>query len=137
MLLRRRLPEALAPAHIRSGARHWSGRAKQPLIVYVHPREIDPGHQRLPLGLWRSFKCYNSLGTTFPKLNWLCENNRFGTMAELAARIGRGVGSVAWEAPRQAPVCRVCSAHQSGSEQASGKAMVCTAHPTEADAELT
>jgi hypothetical protein len=62
-------------------------REKRPLIVYVHPREIDPGHQRLPLGWWRSFKCYNNLATTFPKLQWLCEHHRFGTMADLAAQI--------------------------------------------------
>lgn len=85
---------------IRWGARHLR-KAKQPLIVYVHPREIDPGHQRLPLGPWRSFKCYNHLETTFPKLKWLCENNRFGTMAELAARIDKEVAS---ETPRERQV---------------------------------
>jgi polysaccharide deacetylase family protein (PEP-CTERM system associated) len=57
----------------------------QPLIVYVHPREIDPDHPRLPLGPWRSFKCYNNLESTLPKLKWLCKHNRFGTMAALAA----------------------------------------------------
>ena len=91
---------------IRWGARHLR-RAKQPLIVYVHPREIDPDHQRLPLGPWRSFKCYNNLGTTFPKLKWLCENNRFGTMAELASRIGKGVASAVCEAPRERQVSGV------------------------------
>ncbi len=59
---------------------------RRPLIVYVHPREIDPEHHRLPLGLWRSFKCYHGLKTTYPKLKWLCEHHRFGTMADLAAR---------------------------------------------------
>jgi hypothetical protein len=65
---------------------------KRPLIVYVHPREIDPDHPRLPLGPWRNFKCYNNLGTTYPKLKWLCEHNRFGTMADLAARISPTCG---------------------------------------------
>lgn len=71
---------------IRRGARRLE-REERPLIVYVHPREIDPGHPRLPLGWWRRFKCYNHLQTTLPKLQWLCENYRFGTMMDLAARM--------------------------------------------------
>jgi len=61
--------------------------AGRPLIVYVHPREIDPDHPRLPLGPWRSFKCYNNLRTTLPKLTWLCEHHRFGTMMQLASQV--------------------------------------------------
>jgi polysaccharide deacetylase family protein (PEP-CTERM system associated) len=71
---------------IRWGARVLQ-KEKRPLIVYVHPREIDPNHPRLPLGLWRNFKCYNNLATTLPKLTWLCEHYRFGTMAELASKL--------------------------------------------------
>lgn len=71
---------------IRWGARHLE-KKNRPLVVYVHPREIDPDHPRLPLGLWRTFKCYNNLTTTFPKLKWLCENKRFGRMVDLAARL--------------------------------------------------
>ena len=70
---------------IRWGARHLQ-KQRRPLIVYVHPREIDPDHPRLPLGLWRRFKCYNNLRTTFPKLKWLCQHYRFGTMADLASK---------------------------------------------------
>jgi polysaccharide deacetylase family protein (PEP-CTERM system associated) len=71
---------------IRWGAKHLQ-REGRPLVVYVHPREIDPDHPRLPLGPWRRFKCYNNLRTTLPKLTWLCEHYRFGTMVELASRI--------------------------------------------------
>lgn len=56
-----------------------------PLVVYIHPREIDPYHPRLPLGLYRRFKCYVNLDSTMPKLTWLCRHHRFGTMAGLAA----------------------------------------------------
>jgi len=59
----------------------------QPLIVYVHPREIDPDHPRLPLVPWRKFKCYTNLHTTMPKLRWLCEHHRFTTMGAMAAAI--------------------------------------------------
>lgn len=58
-------------------------KAQQPLIVYVHPREIDPDHPRLPLSLIRRFKCYVRLRSTLPKLAWLCQDYSFGTMLEM------------------------------------------------------
>ncbi|MDP6633262.1 MAG: polysaccharide deacetylase family protein, partial [Phycisphaerae bacterium] len=57
----------------------------QPMIVYAHPREIDPDHPRLPLGFRRRFKCYVNLRTTMPKLEWLCQEHSFRTLRELAA----------------------------------------------------
>lgn len=42
-----------------------------PLIFYVHPREIDPEHPRLPMGLRRRFKSYVNLDTTARKLQRL------------------------------------------------------------------
>jgi len=54
-----------------------------PLIVYVHPREIDPDQPRLPLSLMRRFKCYVNLESTLPKLRWLCENYRFVPICQL------------------------------------------------------
>ena len=71
---------------IRLGIRrlHREGR---PLIVYIHPREVDPNHPRLPLPLKRRFKCYVNLSTTFPKLKWLCENHTFITMRAVAAQL--------------------------------------------------
>jgi polysaccharide deacetylase family protein (PEP-CTERM system associated) len=77
---------------IRWGIRQLQ-KENRPLVVYVHPREIDPDHPRLPLGPWRGFKCYHNLESTLPKLKWLCENHRFGTMAALAARAGEASGS--------------------------------------------
>jgi len=79
---------------IRWGARRVK-RQGRPLIVYVHPREIDPDHPRLPLGLWRQFKCYNNLHSTWPKLTWLCEHRRFGTMVSLASHVRRASGEEA------------------------------------------
>jgi polysaccharide deacetylase family protein (PEP-CTERM system associated) len=69
---------------IRWGVRrlHHEGR---PLVVYIHPREIDPNHPRLPLGPARRFKCYVNLPSTMSKLKWLCEHYRFTTMATVAA----------------------------------------------------
>lgn len=59
----------------------------QPLIVYVHPREIDPDHPRLSLNLKRRFKCYVNLKSTMPKLQWLCKNYDFVPMQRLVAQI--------------------------------------------------
>ena len=53
-----------------------------PLVVYVHPREVDPEHPRLPLKLHRRFKSYVNLRSTIPKLHWLCENYRFQLMKD-------------------------------------------------------
>lgn len=57
--------------------------AGRPLIVYVHPREIDPDHPRLPLTLLRQFKSYVNLKSTLPKLKWLCKSYSFCTMLDM------------------------------------------------------
>jgi len=57
--------------------------AGRPLIVYVHPREIDPAQPHLPLTLLRQFKCYVNLNSTLPKLKWLCKNYALFTMLEM------------------------------------------------------
>ena len=68
----------------------------QPMIVYAHPREIDPDHPRLPLGLRRRFKSYVNLRTTMGKLEWLCREHSFRTLGELAG------GALASERANQA-----------------------------------
>lgn len=40
----------------------------RPVIFYVHPREVDPEHPRLPMKLSRHFKSYVNLGTTEYKI---------------------------------------------------------------------
>lgn len=40
----------------------------RPVIFYIHPREIDPNHPRLPMGWKDRFKTYVNLRTTEPKL---------------------------------------------------------------------
>ncbi len=36
----------------------------RPVVFYIHPREIDPGHPRLPMNRKRQFKTYVNLETT-------------------------------------------------------------------------
>lgn len=62
-------------------------RAGHPLVVYVHPREIDPNHPRLPLSPVRRFKCYVNLRSTMPKLTWLCAHYTFTTVSDLASTV--------------------------------------------------
>jgi len=33
----------------------------RPVVFYIHPREVDPGHPRLPMSPGRAFKCYVNL----------------------------------------------------------------------------
>jgi polysaccharide deacetylase family protein (PEP-CTERM system associated) len=48
-----------------------------PIIVYVHPREIDPHHPRLPMPPYKRFKCYVNLSTTKPKMISLMKDYKF------------------------------------------------------------
>jgi polysaccharide deacetylase family protein (PEP-CTERM system associated) len=43
-------------------------REGRPVVFYIHPREIDPGHPRLPMSFTRRFKSYVNLHSTEPKL---------------------------------------------------------------------
>jgi polysaccharide deacetylase family protein (PEP-CTERM system associated) len=51
----------------------------RPVIFYVHPREIDPKHPRLPMGVVRRFKSYVNLETTEGKIRRLTSEIAFTT----------------------------------------------------------
>lgn len=40
----------------------------RPIVFYIHPREIDPDHPRMPLSRRRRFTCYVNLRSTRPKI---------------------------------------------------------------------
>jgi len=40
----------------------------RPVVFYIHPREIDPAHPRVPMNRLRQFKCYVNLETTESKV---------------------------------------------------------------------
>lgn len=50
---------------------------KHHLIIYVHPREIDPNHPRLKMQAYRYFKSYVNLNTTYDKLAHIIKENNF------------------------------------------------------------
>jgi len=74
----------LAPLSLIKVATKKLHKLGRPLIVYIHPREIDPSHPRLPLPLIRRFKCYVNLESTFKKLEWFCTNISFTSMIKMA-----------------------------------------------------
>jgi polysaccharide deacetylase family protein (PEP-CTERM system associated) len=54
-------------------------REGRPVVLYVHPREIDPAHPRLPMGLKRRWMSYVNLGTTEGKIRGLISRFEFTT----------------------------------------------------------
>jgi len=46
----------------------------RPVVFYVHPREIDPTHPRLPMSRTRRFKCYVNLESTEGKLRRILQD---------------------------------------------------------------
>jgi polysaccharide deacetylase family protein (PEP-CTERM system associated) len=54
----------------------------RPVIYYVHPREIDPQHPRIPMNAWRHFKSYVGLATTREKVKGILRDNRLITLRE-------------------------------------------------------
>jgi polysaccharide deacetylase family protein (PEP-CTERM system associated) len=46
-------------------------REGRPVVFYIHPREIDPRHPRLPMKASRRFKSYINLESTEPKVRSL------------------------------------------------------------------
>jgi len=63
-----------------------------PLIFYVHPREIDPQHPRIPMSYARRFRSYVNLHTTETKIRHImrdfpvttCRDFLFGSASELS-----------------------------------------------------
>ena len=46
----------------------------RPVVFYIHPREIDPTHPRLPMKPSRAFKSYVNLESTEPKIRRILQD---------------------------------------------------------------
>ena len=55
----------------------------RPVLFYIHPREIDPGHPRLPMNRKRRFKSYVNLRTTETKIRRILGDFTFRTFEQL------------------------------------------------------
>jgi polysaccharide deacetylase family protein (PEP-CTERM system associated) len=60
-------------------------REGRPIIFYVHPREIDPSHPRLPMNPVARFKSYVNLSTTRSKIERILDDFTFTTFSEMMA----------------------------------------------------
>ena len=58
----------LFPYRVIRAMGHTALNEGRPVVFYVHPREIDPEHPRMPLSLRRKFTCYVNLRSTRPKI---------------------------------------------------------------------
>ena len=63
-------------------------REGRPVMFYIHPREIDPSHPRLPMGPRRRFKSYVNLGTTLEKVRRILAEFHLTTYRDYLARHG-------------------------------------------------
>lgn len=60
-------------------------REGRPVVFYLHPREIDPGHPRLPMGPVRRFKSYVNLAGVESKVRRILDEFEFSTFADVLA----------------------------------------------------
>ena len=63
---------------------HDQGR---PVMLYIHPREINPNQPRLKLPLLKSFKYYVNLKSTVEKLRTLLKYYSFGTVSNVVESV--------------------------------------------------
>lgn len=54
----------------------------RPVIFYIHPREVDPHHPRLPMGAIRAFKSYVNLASVESKIRRLISEVPMTTFQE-------------------------------------------------------
>ncbi|HTS71006.1 MAG TPA: XrtA system polysaccharide deacetylase [Terriglobia bacterium] len=59
--------------------------AGQPIVYYIHPREIDPTHPRLPMNPYRRFKSYYNLNSTWTKVSRILDDFQVSTFRDLLA----------------------------------------------------
>ena len=72
----------LAPRFLIRLGLNRAARQGLPVMVVLHPRELDPGHPRLPLKGWEGLVHYARLGTTIPKLQAILEWFQWRSIAE-------------------------------------------------------
>ena len=54
---------------------------ENPVMVYLHPRDLDPDTPRLKMPAYRALKCYINLKSTLKKFERLLDNFKFTTLS--------------------------------------------------------
>ena len=60
---------------------------RRAVIFYVHPREIDVDHPRLPMGRIRAFRSYVNLDTTYQKIDHIFKTFRCNSFQEACPQL--------------------------------------------------
>ncbi len=55
----------------------------RPVIVYLHPWELDPGQPRIPTSIWRGLRQHLNLDETADRLDRLLHDFDFGPLGEM------------------------------------------------------
>jgi len=76
----------LAPYSLIDRLSHAVNKSGRPVIYYLHPREIDPDHPRIDMGMLRRFKSYVNLRSTRPKLRRLLRDQDLVTFRDWIER---------------------------------------------------
>ena len=66
---------------------YFAKNATKPIIMYLHPREIDPSQPRLSLPLMRYIKTYINLNSTYNKLDYLLDHFSYGSVSEVVSKV--------------------------------------------------
>lgn len=78
----------LYPRLLTSLAIKWiNEKEREPVVVYLHPWEIDPDQPKMKGGLKSRFRHYINLDSTFPKLRHFLGELSFGPMAEISTLV--------------------------------------------------
>jgi hypothetical protein len=72
----------------RRAIRHLNEREGKPVIVYLHPWEIDPGQPRLPVGRLAHLRHTLNMRSTELKLRRLLRDFRFGPVRDVLSASG-------------------------------------------------
>jgi len=70
--------------------RRWvrqANEAGEPVVLYIHPRDIDPDQPRIPMPLHRRFKSYYNLGGALAKLDRLLTDFQWDTTINVLDRV--------------------------------------------------
>lgn len=58
----------------------------RPLLIYIHPRELDLDHPKIPMNIIRYVKSYINMSSVQAKLNMLLKITHFSTLGEYYAQ---------------------------------------------------
>ena len=78
----------IAPWMVLRRASKQVHKSDKPIVIYIHPRDIDPESPCLPLGPWQRFKFAVNRQTTITKLRSLLTTYEFRSVRECVASAG-------------------------------------------------